>query len=180
MLEKFRKQIEDFINNHSHANHLTFDSQNLELSQGKYLITRAIVPDIQEILNLKRVICNSETVWDAAAFEKEFQNKENKLYLVMRHDDEIVGFISCEFNFKDKIAHMMDLAVMPEFGKLGISEKLVNILLLKASALKMKEVTARIKSEKVEVIGLYLQLGFAEEKMVDGYTYLKYTIESPK
>ncbi|KRN88422.1 GNAT family N-acetyltransferase [Ligilactobacillus ceti] len=181
MLEKFKAKIEKILNENRTNKEVDFDNQKLNVSQSQYLVTRAVVPDIPDILALKRVVCNSETIWTADAFEEAFQNREHKLYLVIRYEDQLVGFISCAFDRCAKTAHIMDLAVIPDYQKHGIARKLIEIVLLKAGSLKMVEVTATIAAYKDQIISIYTDLGFQiipndEEE----YTYLKYEINQVK
>ena len=94
-------------------------------------IRKATLNDVEDLEQINK-IAKEETGWwipqNFKFYEKFLKNKNNEIQLV-RHNNEIVGFLSIEYNPKRKSVWVNDIYVNSRYRKNGIAKKLITKVL---------------------------------------------------
>ena len=89
------------------------------------------------------------------------------LWLVAIDDNKLAGYVGSQSVLG--WADMMNLAVAPEYRRLGIGEKLVTELIEKLKENQVTCLTLEVRISNEPAIKLYPKLGFAEVGRRPGY-----------
>ena len=119
---------------------------------------------IAQIANLEK-LCFSDP-WSEKSISSELVNPLS-LWIVAMHGDQVTGYVGSQsvMGWSD----MMNLAVHPDYRRMGIAEKLIEHLI---AGLKDKDVTCltlEVRASNEPAIALYTKLGFAEVGRRPGY-----------
>jgi len=88
-----------------------------------------------------------------------FTDAYDKIILVAEYASKIVGFIE-GFPITDKEWLISAIAVLPNYRKRGIGQKLVKKLISHLKSKRWKKVSLYVKPDNVSAIKLYQKLGF--------------------
>jgi ribosomal-protein-alanine N-acetyltransferase len=64
---------------------------NVVIEGQSYFVAQATNTDIPEILMVERAVYDGQTPWDRTAFANELRRKVDRLYLVIRHNDQLMA-----------------------------------------------------------------------------------------
>ncbi|MBR4990595.1 MAG: ribosomal protein S18-alanine N-acetyltransferase [Oscillospiraceae bacterium] len=103
-------------------------------------------------------ICFSDP-WSENSVASELKNKL-ALWLVEEDEGRVAGYIGSQTCGDE--SDVMNVAVHPDFRRLGIAETLVNALVEELSAIGSRCLTLEVRASNVPAISLYEKLGFAE------------------
>ena len=131
MFVKFRKYLK--LNKQMHrreaiAQTIGLKNGIVEINGEDYFVARAQVTDVLDILEVERKIYGT-TPWNESAFLQEIRRKRDRLYLVVRKNDQLLGFAGCSFNRKTNEAHITNIAITPEYQGRGIGSFLIRKLM---------------------------------------------------
>ena len=112
---------------------------------------------IEQIAEMEK-ICFSDP-WSVNSITAEFHNPLS-LWLVAVKDEKVVGYVGSQsvLGWSD----MMNLAVLPEFRRMGIGETLVNELIVRLKEKKNVCLTLEVRESNQSAIALYEKMGFVE------------------
>ena len=119
---------------------------------------------VEAIAQLEK-ICFSDP-WSEASIGSEVKNPLS-LWLVAIDDNKLAGYVGSQSVLG--WADMMNLAVAPEYRRLGIGEKLVTELIEKLKENQVTCLTLEVRISNEPAIKLYTKLGFAEVGRRPGY-----------
>ena len=119
---------------------------------------------VEAIAQLEK-ICFSDP-WSEASIGSEVKNPLS-LWLVAIDDNKLAGYVGSQSVLG--WADMMNLAVAPEYRRLGIGEKLVTELIEKLKENQVTCLTLEVRISNEPAIKLYTKLGFAEVGRRRGY-----------
>ncbi len=83
---------------------------------------------------------------------------ENALYLGAFSNDTLCGILSCYFVLDE--VQIMNLAVMPQFRRMGVGQGLINAACSQALAKKCINITLEVAEDNISAISLYEKCGF--------------------
>lgn len=144
---------------------------NVVIEGQSYFVTQATNTDIPEILMVERAVYDGQTPWDRTAFANELRRKVDRLYLVIRHNDQLMGFIGASFNDRAKTAHITNVAILPEYQNQGIGSFLIEAIVRKAQFIEYKKVTLEVRKSNINAQALYLKIGFENVGLKKGYYF---------
>jgi len=136
------------------------------LIQNNHSLRRFTPADLEAVININRV-CLPENY--AAYFFIDTFNSLPDSFIVAESQASIVGYIMCriEHGFSDlrslrfaKKGHIISVAVMPEFRRLGIGSALVQEALSALSGVHADECYLEVRTSNDSAINLYRKLGF--------------------
>ncbi|MDN2452722.1 ribosomal protein S18-alanine N-acetyltransferase [Lactobacillus sp. UCMA15818] len=159
LLRKFNK-ILDYCFNYFEDTSLTFDNQRVVIHDSEYLLCRAVVPDVAEMLRLQKLVYMDDNSWDETVFESELRNEKNKLYLIMRQNDRLVAFIGASFNQKVRDVHISNVAVDPDFQNRGLGQFLIQTMIKCARFNEYSSLSLETRLSNVRAQKLYSTIGF--------------------
>lgn len=136
-----------------------------------YYVGRAQVSDIKEILDIERAVYNGETPWNERAFASELHRKSDRLYLVVRKNDQMVAFIGSSYSRGSKDLHVTNIAVLPEWQRKGIATFLLNTIIQKATNIHAKQVSLEVRASNEQAQKTYASLGFESHGVQAGYYF---------
>ncbi|AMV60061.1 Ribosomal-protein-S18p-alanine acetyltransferase [Pediococcus damnosus] len=142
----------------------------VKIEADTYFIAKAMITDIPEILNVERSVYEGQTPWDRVAFSTELRRKFDRLYLVIRYHDRMLGFIGASFDDRTATAHITNIAVVPDKQNHGIGAYLLKTMIGKAEYIGYKKITLEVRKSNVRAQALYLKMGF-EKNGVKAHYY---------
>lgn len=144
---------------------------NVNIEKEPYFVAQAMFTDIPEILEVERTVYNGQTPWDRAAFANELRRKFDRLYLVVRKNDQLIAFIGSSFDDRTKRAHITNVAVEPSFQHRGIGAFLIEAIIKKARHAQYKTVTLEVRKSNLNAQALYLKIGFEKTGIKERYYF---------
>ncbi|WP_035293965.1 ribosomal protein S18-alanine N-acetyltransferase [Clostridium sp. KNHs214] len=109
---------------------------------------------------LKINLLSFKDPWSKSSFTKELENKFAH-YIVALIDDLVVGYVGI-WAILDE-AHIISIAVHPNYRGLGISFHLMNGIFDLCRNLGVKELTLEVRTSNVAAQNLYKKFDFKEE-----------------
>lgn len=110
-------------------------------------------------------VCFSDP-WSITSISSEVDNPLS-LWIVALDGEKVVGYVGSQSVLG--WADMMNLAVSPDYRRLGIGERLVNELTLQLKDNNVSCLTLEVRQSNSSAISLYTKLGFAEVGRRPGY-----------
>ncbi|MHC9532301.1 ribosomal protein S18-alanine N-acetyltransferase [Dellaglioa sp. BT-FLS60] len=172
MLKKFRARVRRIIPElglNEPARTLVFQNHRIQIRNEAYFMTRAVVPDIPELLEIEKAVYGGKSPWSAKIFEGEISQKGKTLYLVLRKEDKMLGFVGCSTNAKTGDVHIANIAVLPECQGRGMGNFLVTAITKRARLMKFKTVSLEVRRDNQTALNLYHQLGFNKVGIQENY-----------
>lgn len=161
------KEIKEFIKNRFFNRTKQLREQAFEIhdhviriEDDTYFIAKAMIPDIPDILNVERSVYEGQTPWERAAFANELRRKFDRLYLVIRYHDRMLGFIGASFDDRTATAHITNVAVVEDKQNRGIGSYLLKVMIDKAEYIGYKKITLEVRKSNISAQALYLKLRF--------------------
>ena len=170
MLKKFKQELAKLIKGDNQGQ-ITFKSRTVRLKGYDYLVVRAVVPDIPEILDIERAVYQGKTPWHFANFEEQIRDKEKTLYLVVRYNDEMVAFAGCDMKYAKNEAHITNIAVLPAYQKLGLGQMLLRILINEADNFGLRKVSLEVRESNMQAREAYAFAGFIDRIIKKDYYF---------
>lgn len=111
----------------------------------------------EQVAELEK-LCFSDP-WSLQSIRSEIQNPLS-FWLVAVDNDRVVGYVGSQTVLG--WADMMNLAVTPDYRRMGIGENLVSKLIERLKEEKTTCLTLEVRVSNVSAIRLYNKLGFSE------------------
>ncbi|WP_409021508.1 ribosomal protein S18-alanine N-acetyltransferase [Dellaglioa sp. P0083] len=172
MLKKFKarvKQIIPELRPDEPVRTLVFQNHRIQIRNESYFMTRAVVPDIPELLEIEKAVYGGKSPWSAKIFEGEICQKSKTLYLVLRKEDKMLGFIGCSTDAITGDVHIANIAVLPECQGRGMGNFLVTSITRRARLMKFRTVSLEVRRDNQTALNLYHQLGFTKVGIRENY-----------
>lgn len=147
------------------------------LIQKDYTLRRFNPADLEAVININRV-CLPENY--AAYFFIDTYNTLPDTFIVAESQGRVVGYIMCrlEHGFSDlkklrfaKKGHIISVAVMPEYRRMGMGNSLVENAIAAFSALRADEIYLEVRITNYPAIELYKRMGFVVSRMIPRYYF---------
>ena len=119
---------------------------------------------VEAVANLE-IVCFSYP-WSITSIGSEVNNPLS-LWIVAVDGEQVVGYVGSQSVLG--WADMMNLAVAPEYRRLGVGEKLVTELISQLKDNKVTCLTLEVRLSNASAISLYYKLGFVEVGRRPGY-----------
>jgi len=122
--------------------------------------------DLPQVLEIEHV--SFTTPWDISSFKYELGHK-NTILKVAVFNEQVVGYV-CIRTILD-VTHILNLAVLPKFRRLGIGSMLLRNALeeLKESKSDIRLITLEVRESNIAAIKLYEKFGFKVRGKRIGY-----------
>ncbi len=122
-------------------------------------IRRAKVADIDGIFEVEKTCF--KTSWTKKSFFNELEYNPDAHYFVAEFDSEIVGYIGI-WEILDE-GHITNVAVLPEFRRMGVGRSLVQKIIDFSRAGNMiKRCTLEVRVSNEPARNLYSEMGFVD------------------
>ena len=144
---------------------------NIVIEGQSYFLAQATNFDIPEILAVEKAVYHGKTPWDRLAFVHEFRRKSDRFYMVVRHEDQMIGFIGASFNDEKKQSHITNVAIIPEYQKRGVGSFLIQAILNKSKYINYQATTLEVRKDNEQAQKLYKKLGFQEIGIKKSYYF---------
>ncbi|MGX7418985.1 ribosomal protein S18-alanine N-acetyltransferase [Carnobacterium gallinarum] len=131
------------------------------------ILSIGTVADIPELLEIERLSYHGEMPWSQKAFEHEMKNNRNALYLILKVYDKAVAFIGSWF--VEGEAHITNIAVIPNYRRLGLATVLIQQMEQLAIMDQNKLFSLEVRVSNQSGQNLYRKLGFQDGKIKKGY-----------
>ncbi|USS84939.1 GNAT family N-acetyltransferase [Fructilactobacillus myrtifloralis] len=165
MLNKFKEWYRKNIND-KQANRideaLDFKNRIVEICGMKYFLGKGSMTDLPDLIKVDRAAYGKKVKWSPKRFQAGLKNRDNRFYLILRHEDELVGFICIMISRQQTCCHIENLAILPQFQKRGLGYFLTTTIIERAREMGLHCVifTCRKSNEKSQ--SLVQDLGFVK------------------
>lgn len=113
--------------------------------------------DIREVLKIERA--SFSMPWSRTMFMEELKRQGGRsCSLVARYDGKVIGYIMTWIVLDE--AHIINIAVDPEYRRKGIAKTLISRTLDYAKSEKAKRATLEVRVSNISAQNLYEKLGF--------------------
>lgn len=161
-LKKFRDRLKSVLKQPTPKADLDFGCQNVTIGGKSYLMCRAVVPDIQEILRIKRAVYHGEVPHNFSELEEQIKDKQHGLYIVVRYEDQMVAFAGCDMAYAKNEAHITKIAVLPKYQQQGLGSMMLQTLIKEAKDYGCKKISVDVKKSNTKIQKLYQEKGFRQ------------------
>lgn len=120
--------------------------------------------DIKEVMEIERISFSDP--WKESMFYSELNQKTSR-FLVAKIDERLVGYVGM-WIIQDE-AHIVNLAVHPDYRRQGIGQKLLSTLLDEARKRGVKRFTLEVRASNTIAQRFYKKFGFCEIALRRGY-----------
>lgn len=143
------------------------DKEGRCMNQPKVEVSVASVKDILALQTILKENYDGQSPWSHTIFWLELSRKKNGCYYKAVMDKKIVGFIGIRISQDD--AHVTNIAVHPDYQRLGIGTILLNHFLQYAVDNDCKQLSLEVKSTNELAIKLYERYGFVQVGLKKNY-----------
>lgn len=119
---------------------------------------------VLQIAQLEKMCFSSP--WSERSIESELTNPL-ALWLVAVDNDRVAGYVGSQSVMGE--ADMMNLAVDPEYRRMGVGNRLVEMLIDALSEEAVHSLTLEVRASNVGAISLYEKMGFQQVGRRPGY-----------
>ncbi|MFT8458326.1 MAG: ribosomal protein S18-alanine N-acetyltransferase [Liquorilactobacillus ghanensis] len=137
-----------------------FNNHLVKLEGHSYLLCRALITDIPELVKLRQQVFPQETAWNRKVFADELKNTQEKLYLLLRFNDQLVAFIGTDFDTKQSDIHITSLAVANNFQHQGLATFLLKVVRKIAQQRNFQTISLEVRLSNKSAQQLYTNFGF--------------------
>lgn len=126
---------------------------------GREILIRPLTRrDIKEVMDIEQV--SFPDPWQEAMFYSELNNRKISRFYVAMIDGRLVGYIGM-WIIQDE-AHILNLAIHPDYRRQGIGSRLLETLFEKARKKGVKRVTLEVRASNTTAQQFYKRFGIQE------------------
>lgn len=174
MLKKFKIWYKNVFGSHREIvreETLGVKNHQVDINGVTYFVAKALFTDIPEMIEIERAVYAGKAPWDSTAFANELRRDKDRLYLVIRKNDQLLAFIGSTFDERLRDAHITNIAVLPNYQSRGLGRFLLNIMIQKAQQLNYKTVSLEVRVSNQQAQRLYKGLNFQQTGIKRGYYF---------
>lgn len=150
------------------ADRTKLKQEKVELTDGSVLrASLALKEAVQPMLLIQAKCYNGEIPWNASALHYEVEKNPNAVYIIVKQDWLPVGFIGAWLIEGE--AHITNVAVIPDYQRLGIATWLINEIEEISRQEKMNVLSLEVRVSNKKAQRLYDKLGFEPGQIKKGY-----------
>lgn len=144
-----------------------YDEKKVIISEQEYLARAIVLEDIKDLLSIEREVYAGELPWTKTAFLVELQSSDPHLYLLVKKEEQIVGFIGCRLFGKE--AHITNVAVRMSYQGKGIGSFLIREIQQFAQSNNCEKISLEVRLSNKNAQRVYRQLGFVSNTIKPNY-----------
>ncbi|ADN35317.1 ribosomal-protein-alanine acetyltransferase [Methanolacinia petrolearia DSM 11571] len=131
-------------------------------------ITRAGLPDISRIVEIENNLFPDP--WNEQAFRDVLFYYSNTFF-TLKSDGDIVGFITAGIEDTSEVlyGHIMNLAVVPEYRKMGLGGRLMQRMEYEFIVSGAEGSQLEVRVSNGDAISFYKKLGYSQVMVIGGY-----------
>lgn len=173
MLKKFKNWFRQTfqIRDTRFEDALDIKNHQVMIDDVNYFLAKAQFTDVPEMLDIERTLYGGKTPWDSAAFASELKHVHDRLYLVLRRNDQLLAFIGCSFSDVKRDAHITNIAVIHNYQSRGLGHFLIAVMIKKARDLKLSQISLEVRRSNVRAQQLYRDLNFEQVGLKKEYYF---------
>lgn len=130
-----------------------------EIQLNSIEICTACKNDVDSIFSISTL--SFPVSWSKNSIEKEVTMSENAFYLTAKMNDIIIGYGGI-WKILDE-AHLMNIAVHPEYRGIGAGEKILEALIDLCRIKNINDITLEVRVSNIPAQNLYKKFGFMQE-----------------
>lgn len=124
------------------------------------------IKDVNGVYEIERLCFTIP--WSKDSFRSEIKRNKNANYTVVVSDDgNIIGYGGLWLVIDE--AHITNVAIHPEYRRLGIARALIKTMMNKASSKNISGMTLEVRESNIAARNLYQSLGFEKGGLRKGY-----------
>lgn len=129
------------------------------------MIRKMTLADIDAVVQIEQTLFNDN--WDEKAFTYELTENPFSHYWVVEYDHNIIGYAGMWVTFDS--AQITNIAILSEFQHQGWGQKLMNMILRKATENDCEFITLEVRVSNTNAISFYQKNGFINVNTKQGY-----------
>lgn len=144
-----------------------YPMQTVVISNYTYSVREILTSDIKELLAIEREVYEGELPWTKTAFLNELRTDSPKLYLLIKDNEQAIGFIGCRLVGKD--AHITNVAVLNKYQGKGIGSFLLDETKKFAEKQGCETMSLEVRMSNKNAQRVYRKMGFVSNAIKRGY-----------
>lgn len=151
-----------------HQVKLDFTQRVVMINGHQYVVRMAKETDISSIVEIEQAIYG-QAPWSYAAFQLELQRPNDRLYLVIESDKQLIGFIGLAVDWYHLDLHVTNIGVTPGYQRKHIGTYLIKTAINVGRFLKLRSMSLEVRVHNLGARKLYERLGFRERRLKRHY-----------
>ncbi|WP_429970626.1 GNAT family N-acetyltransferase [Fructilactobacillus sp. Tb1] len=148
---------------------LQFQNRVVTIGDVKYFLGKGMMTDVPDILKLDQSAYGINMKWSKARFLAELKNSQNSFYLILRKNDELVGFVCIALCRNEKCAHIENVAIKPGLQGHGLGYFLVTTVIQRARLMGLEHIDVTCRVNNIKTQDLFKDLGFVQVEIKPKY-----------
>ena len=167
MFEKFKYWYHCTVNARRQP-FLDYSRRLIMIGGHHYVVRQAAEKDINRLVEVEKQIYGTAP-WSYAAFQLELSRHHDRLYIVVEHKEELVGFIGMAVDWYHLDLHITNIGISPDWQKGGIGTYLIKTAIAYARHLQLHSLSLEVRVHNLVASHLYERLGFRENQIKQRY-----------
>ncbi|POH05502.1 hypothetical protein BGL34_05185 [Fructilactobacillus lindneri] len=172
MLNKFKEWYRKNVNDKNETKikeALEFKNRFVNICGNTYFLGKGMIADLPDIIRVDKAAYGNEMKWTKAQFKTQLNNNKDRFYLILRKDDELVGFICISISRDNKCCQIQNVAVLPKFQHQGLSYFLITTIIERAREMELNCVFFICQVGHIKTQDLFKDLGFVQVEVKPNY-----------
>ncbi len=128
-------------------------------------IVKTCAEHIDDILVVEKL--SFKTPWSKESFIEEIKRNKFAVYFSAKAGESVVGYAGMWVVCKE--GHITNVAVHPEFRRIGVGSRLMEALITAARNLNIGSMTLEVRKSNITAQALYRKYGFIEKGIRRSY-----------
>lgn len=167
MFEKFKSWYHCTINARRQP-FLDYSRRLIMIGGHHYTVRQAVERDINGLVEIEKQIYGTAP-WSYAAFQLELGRHHDRLYIVVEHDKQLVGFVGMAVDWYHLDLHITNIGITPQWQKRGVGTYLIKTAIAYARYLQLHSLSLEVRVHNLVARHLYEQMGFREHRIKRRY-----------
>lgn len=128
-------------------------------------VVKTCVDHIDDILVVEKL--SFKTPWSKGSFIEEIKRNKFAVYFSAKAGERVVGYAGMWVVCNE--GHITNVAVHPEYRRIGIGSRLMEVLITAARNLNIESMTLEVRKSNIAAQALYRKYGFIEKGIRRSY-----------
>lgn len=146
---------------------IKYKTKKVELKGHSFTFRQIEFGDIKALLDVERLTYAGQTPWTKSAFLAEIYSRYPHLYLAVRQEETVIGFLGVRVFQGD--AHITNIALIPKWQNVGLGSLLMAEAEKFAYKNRCRSMSLEVRMGNKDAQRFYRRLGFVSRKVLENY-----------
>ncbi len=146
---------------------IKYKTKKVALKGHSFTFNQIEFGDMKALLDVERLTYAGQTPWTKSAFLAEIYSRYPHLYLAVRQEEAIIGFLGVRVFQRD--AHITNIALIPKWQNVGLGSLLMIEAEKFAKQNHCQTMSLEVRMGNKDAQRFYRRLGFVSRKVLENY-----------